>query len=352
MQDVRSYTDRQTLADLLKGLAVLFMIQVHLVELFATETIYKSWAGNLVLFLGAAPVAPVYMIAMGYFIARSEKSAKALIRRGVQLFLLGLLLNVALNFNLILSVSRGNLQVNVWQYIFGADILHFAGLAIIVMALLYRVPGRREYLLLFVMVLSAGVGAYLSKIRFENQTLYYVSSFLIGNSHWSYFPLFPWIAYPLAGAVLYHFSDKYNLHFPDRRQTVALTLLIPGAFIYVTWAYSVRICTQLSLYYHQSLDFFIWTIIFVMLYATCVHELDKRLGHTLLFAYFKWLGRHVTYIYVIQWIIIGNIATAVYKTVSSVPLLVLCFFIILLVASSITYSIRKWLCRKTATPAS
>ena len=59
----RSFT-----ADLLKGMAVLAMIQVHLMELFARQEVYDSLTGKISLFLGGIPAAPVFMAVMGYFL--------------------------------------------------------------------------------------------------------------------------------------------------------------------------------------------------------------------------------------------------------------------------------------------
>ncbi len=46
--------------DLLKGVAVLLMIQVHIIELFADNVISTSQVGKVLMYLGGAPVAPVF----------------------------------------------------------------------------------------------------------------------------------------------------------------------------------------------------------------------------------------------------------------------------------------------------
>ena len=66
--------ERNQLADLLKGIAVLLMIQVHVLELFASETILKSGGGALLMFLGGPFVAPVFMAILGYFTISSTKT--------------------------------------------------------------------------------------------------------------------------------------------------------------------------------------------------------------------------------------------------------------------------------------
>ena len=64
--------------DLLKGIAVLLMIQVHVMELFASVAVSNSTAGKLSLFLGGAPVAPFFMIIFGYFIAKPDRKSTRL----------------------------------------------------------------------------------------------------------------------------------------------------------------------------------------------------------------------------------------------------------------------------------
>ena len=90
-------TDRDATADLLKGTAVVLMIQVHLMELFALPDVLAGGAGQLSLFLGGPPAAPVFMVVMGYYTAASKRSLGGLLLRGLKLLALGAALNVGLN---------------------------------------------------------------------------------------------------------------------------------------------------------------------------------------------------------------------------------------------------------------
>jgi len=80
-------------ADLLKGVAVILMVQVHIIELFAQQSIFDSFAGSIFLFLGGPPAAPVFMTVMGYFIAKGNANISKSIVRGFKLIGFGLLLN-------------------------------------------------------------------------------------------------------------------------------------------------------------------------------------------------------------------------------------------------------------------
>ena len=65
--------------------------------------------------------------------------------------------------------------------------------------------------------------------------------------------------------------------------------------------------------------------------------MDIFFGKYLVFRYIKWLGQNVTAIYVIQWILIGNISTAVYKSIDNPIILLLAFIGILLISSIIAF---------------
>ena len=68
-----------------------------------------------------------------------------------------------------------------------------------------------------------------------------------------------------------------------------------------------------------------------------MNEINNFAREFILFKYIKWLGKNVTIMYVLQWILIGNTATEIYKTVTSPLYLVIYFFAVLGIASGISY---------------
>jgi uncharacterized membrane protein len=306
---------RNHILDLLKGIAVLLMIQVHVMELFASDLISTNTIGKLSLFLGGAPVAPLFMVVFGHFISKTYQSTMQLIVRGIKMFALGMILNVALNLNLISSVCFGKLDVDLMPYIFGVDILHFAGIALIIIAP-FKKWFQKQYLLpLITMLVAALLGHYLLNYVPNNNVLKYVSAFFYGSMPWSYFPVFPWLAYPLAGMVVYQLQQRYDFSWLLVVKTKIVLSVLFLIFIVFTVKYAIIISSDLPLYYHHGLLFFGWVMTFLFFYTFGINELNERFGETSVFKYIKWLGKNVTLIYVIQWILIGNIATAIYKTV-------------------------------------
>lgn len=328
---------RNHIIDLLKGIAVILMIQVHIIELFASNDVFSSSYGKLLLFFGGPPVAPVFALILGYNIAGSSKTTKQLIMRGLNFLILGMVLNIALNFNLIVSVYKGLIDVDLLPYIFGVDILQFAGLSIIVISIMKKIFVKSMVLIIFSAILVAFLGHFLIQFIPENITLKYITSFFYGTTHWSYFPLLPWLAFPLAGFLIYSLIPKVNLNFLTLTKFKIIVIISSLVFLVFTIKYAISISSDLELYYHHSFIFSMWLIVFIIFYSFYIYELDKKLGHSILFKYLKWLGKNVTIIYIIQWVIIGNIATEIYKTVSNPIFLVFYFISVLSVSSIIGY---------------
>lgn len=328
--------ERAHTIDLMKGMAALLMIQVHIIELFANEAVSNSTIGKILLFLGGPPVAPLFLFFMGYFIANSQKSTLVMVLRGVKTFVLGLALNIALNLNLFLSVYKGTYSVNIWQYIFGVDVLPHAGLAIIIIALLRKMLDKT---FLIPIILAISIAALAEGIKGSPQSSFelYSLAFVYGNGSWSYFPLFPWLAYSFAGYAFYKIKQHYDFSILNSNVSKVIVLLMFTLFLLFTGQYAVLIASNLQAYYHHGLKYCIWILFFLMLYGVSTNGLLQLTGTNKLFRYLEWLGRNITVIYVIQWIVIGNAATEVFKTMMSPIALVISFVIVLAVSSLVCY---------------
>lgn len=309
MNPVKEPGTRNHTADLLKGMAVLAMIQVHLTELFARQEFYDSFTGKLSLFIGGVPAAPVFMTVMGYFLV-SSGSLISFIKRGLKLIFWGLLLNIGLNFHLILDVWSGTKQANLLQYIFGADILFLAGLSIILISLL-KLIFKKSFIPYFILAL---VFSFLGQVIpvISDSKLQFLMAFAGGNYSWSYFPLFPWLAYPLAGYTFGLVKDKIK-KITDTRNSIifiiAFVLFVSGMVLF-----GYQASTNLEQYYHHGILFFIWAVTFIICWGWLNSYIAEKSGFFILIRYIGWLGKNVTAIFIIQWLIIGNLATQIWKT--------------------------------------
>jgi uncharacterized membrane protein len=270
-------TERNSTADLLKGVAVVLMIQVHLMEQFATLDVSQSTMGNVSLFLGGPPAAPVFLAVMGFFLARSQKSPAQLVHRGALLILGGIALNLGLNANLLCSISQGRFQLNPLAFIFGADILPLAGLSVIAFALLREVLRHNGLAYLAAAFVVAIATPFLSSFG-THQTLAYIIPFLWGEQSWSYFPLFPWLAYTLLGVAFGTSNMMRNAFEPlSSRNKTFISLVLFGALAF-TSSFAVRLITELPLYYHHSVVLFLWISGFLALWLFVFSKLESLFG--------------------------------------------------------------------------
>jgi uncharacterized membrane protein len=299
--------------DILKGIAVLLMIQVHITELFAQEAFYNGIAGKVSLFLGGVPAAPLFMAIMGFFAGYQTLKLHTNLIRGIKLIVLGFLLNIGLNLHLFYRIFKGIYTLDPLPYIFGADILFLAGISLIIIALIKRVSNS---ILLFV---SASIAiALLSDLIpiYEGDSFFirYPLAFIHSSDWWSYFPLIPWLAYPLIGvaAGIAYKKSSQEVILIAKKPVIIVALIIPF-ILFMKYGFSVS--SELIKYYHHGIAFFTWAVIFLLLIVLALFQLSNYWGtNSLVGKYLQWTGKSVTAFYFIQWLLIGNLATALYKT--------------------------------------
>ncbi len=305
--------ERKSTPDLLKGIAVVLMVQVHLMELFAQQGLYLSNIGKVSLFLGGPPAAPIFMAVMGYFLAISAKNTSKMVFRGFKLLLWGLLLNIGLNLHLIFDHFTEQIQVNPFEYIFGVDILFLAGLSLIAIAFLRPIFKDNFYLWGGMAVVIVLITPLFSYIPLDPSWKNYPIAYFGGNFSWSYFPLFPWLAYPIAGYTFSLLEKPILENILTRKRILSWTALA-GLIIIFTISQAADITHQLELYYHHGIVFFLWTLLFIGFWSAIFMLVNERFPDNPVFNYFKWTGKNVTRFYVFQWLIIGNLGTYLYKS--------------------------------------
>lgn len=305
---------RLRLPDLLKGIAILFMIQVHIMELFIDSPGQSSVAGKISLFLGGPFTAMVFMMVMGYFVAASKKTLWQNLIRGVKIFILGFLLNIGLNFHLLLKIKYAHWSYNRWEYIFGVDILYLAGLSIIILTAIKKLPEKFQVLSSFVLLTSVLVLTVSMNSWLTLPERNYIIPFIGGTYSWAYFPLFPWLAYPLAGYFFFYAESCIKqLIVKNKALTISsFGIVVAAIFYFSRMGFSTTI--NLTAYYHHTLKYGVWALGLLIIWAGIFYLIVSRFQVTLIEKFLSWIGKNITLIYVVQWLIIGNLATVIYQT--------------------------------------
>ncbi len=311
---------RQPVPDLLKGFAVIAMIQVHIMEQLARPEIMEGPAGKASLFLGGPFAAPVFMAVMGYLAVSSSKKTTGKLFRGLTLILLGFLLNIGLNFSLITAIISGKISADPMPYLFGADILFLAGFSYIIIGLMERLPVGKAFT---AMALSAVIVAITPRIGDFPLELAYLEAFFKGPATWSYFPVFPWMAYPLAGYA----AGKLVAEKPGILQLRRIYLLVPAAAVIALAVPAWKSITDLPSYYHHGFLTYLWMLSFLALWVWLTVQALRFLAQSPSVRFLKWAGRNVTSFYIVQWLIIGNAAFFLGRTQYPVQLLLAFLFV-------------------------
>ena len=112
-----------------------------------------------------------------------------------------------------------------------------------------------------------------------------------------------------------------------------LILILSAVILVFLFQPAFKIITDLPSYYHHQVFLFAWMLVFLVVFTWLAEKLESISGKSPVMIYVKWLGENVTAVYVIQWLIIGNIATAIYKTQGMMAIMM--WFVAILLLSSV-----------------
>ncbi|NTS78841.1 DUF1624 domain-containing protein [Catenovulum sp. SM1970] len=296
--------------DLARGFAVFFMIIIHVLNFYGSPEVHEGYYGATVKFLLGWPAASLFIFLMGVFVAFSKQgNLTTQLKRAAALFALGYLLNLfrstiptwlSIQFGFVTYEQLGpHTPIN---SLFVVDILQCAGLAYGICAIVrHYFSNAKVWLVLAVVV------AFISPLLWDVKTgigfVDQVLKIFVGNkSHGALFPLFPWLAYPLAGMAFgYWFKSQ-----ADRNKAFKQTLLIG----IVTLVAGIAICLTNPEYHivdnMRSGPGLIVGLSGLVLVFLCLFQwLTMHFGQSKLFSLLYGWSQNITTIYCIHWLIIG-----------------------------------------------
>jgi hypothetical protein len=295
---------------LARGFIVFIMPAVHSVMLYSSDDVKAGWLGKSLGFFAEGPGAQLFMFLMGLFIVIGRaKTLKQIITRSILIGISGYLLNL---FRLVIPYYLKLLPASYisslalikdspvgWQLFLIGDILQFASLAYLFCALLYR------YIAFFMPITIITITVWwISPLTWDlcpGQLP--CTSFLnlfIGLPPKVFFPVFPWVFYPLLGLV-----SGCVLRLQPSRLILAgaiatgLLLIIAGKLLIstepVNWNNNFYRQGRGGTLLHSGISL-LWIALFIgIAYLKADNAFLKLLN---------FLSRHITAIYIVQWIVI------------------------------------------------
>ena len=283
------------------------MILIHVVHVYAMPGIEQSVFGYIVEFIGGPPAAPAFMMLMGIFFVYSNKgSLRKSVFRGLNILLAAVALNLVRGIipYFMLTELQGASPVVLGAYfrmeylIFEVDILTFAGVAYIIMALFYRIAKKPVFWLAAAVLIAIG-SPLLWQIEITNKPLQYITNVFWGEEYLSTFPLFPWLAFPLVGMAIGRLLKQSS----DINKTInklglaSVFLLASGVLLML-----INFDYFYNAYGEMGLGAIIAIIGFVMFWQWLINKLYKAVKTKVKTGILHFLSRNVLEVYFIHWV--------------------------------------------------
>ena len=352
MDSVKAHKRIQSI-DVVRGLAVFFMIAVHTIEVFGTTELRQSITGELIEFLGGPPAAPVFMTLMGLSMVLAGKNdPKRQLERGLKIFLSGYILNLIravlpLQLMLYFNVKDAHaFPLDAFGVLTIVDILQFAGLAMMITSFTMplKLPAYMDLLIaLLIIILSPflwGMGAGVPVAKYVFELLWgdlpFAHPFLTNKIA---FPLFPWLAFPYLGLYL-----GKMVHAAEDQDKV---------FRNMGWGGLIAVCIGLGIsatdfdyhfndYYHSRQGAMIFMCGFVAAWVSLFHWITNRVPWNGFFQLLTVWSKGVTNIYFLQWVMILWTYFIWRREVDSIPALLL----LIALFTGLSHFINAWIQRR------
>ncbi|MCR8744679.1 acyltransferase [Romboutsia lituseburensis] len=319
-------TSYQKELDLAKGLAILFMVWVHVNEYYQSPKIEGGFYNRLVEFLGSPMSAPIFIILIGVGIVYSRRStAKYLFKRGISLLLLGYGLNILMDFipNIILALRANDMsyiQLGL-ESIFGIDILAFSGLVFLFFSLIKKFNISNKGLFgIWCGLMTLNI--FLRGTVIENKIINIICRGIWGTDELSWFPFLSWITFALVGyyfgQILTRCANKTVLYKNILFVTAPLSILL-WVYSYVNnvkfGAFGALYQTE---YYHQDIMGNIVLCVFALFWISLLYFVYQYIPEIVKITINRW-SKNTNLMYCIHYTIIG-FSILLLKTESYMPL--------------------------------
>lgn len=297
--------------DLARGFTVFFIPAIHCAMLYSRPGTYDTPLMFFLRFIAEGPGGQLLMCLMG--IAATFKAVQPLrtiLGRSLLLLGAGTLLNVAkfvIPFSLdglpsevieALQLKGSTTADTIWHLCSLGDILHFAALTHIFLWLVMRSKAKTAF------AVAVGTLATLisSKLILSQPVLShipYALKLFIGHPPRVFFPVFPWLLYPMVGLIL---GLAYQR---DAENTMMLSALIGGICLVngLLLDFTFPAVNPYG-FYQTAPAATVWHLGIVLVTVSFWHWVSVVVKQNIFFRFLQFSAKNITLIYLIQWVLI------------------------------------------------
>lgn len=295
--------------DLARGFTVLFIPAIHSVMLYSKPEVYTTWLGYPLQFIAEGPGGQLFMVIMGIVCTfKSTYRWKGVVKKSLLLLAAGYGLNVLkfvvpYSLDLLPPGAQHDLKLSqqalaYWQLFSLGDILHFAAIAGVVIHLVYQ----SKYYPYIAAVMAAAiivVSPFLWDMHHSQPSINYTLQLLTGQPPRVFFPVFPWLSYPLIGLAIGYSVQKQRDRTFIWCGLAGLGCLTGGLLL----AFVTHEHAEAGFYRTGPFETIAHIgIIGITLFAW--HIAAHRIRKNQFFQLLEYSSEHITQIYCIQWILI------------------------------------------------
>jgi uncharacterized membrane protein len=296
--------------DLARGLAVAFMVLVHVLWHWGRPDTVATPLGTAISFLGGPPAAPVFMTLMGASLAFSSRAEpRPLVIRGLVLIAGGYLLNLARGaLPATLGLATGVVTAEEiapftpLRLLTSVDILQLAGCSLMAIAAL-RVAGRPAPAWLVVGLGLVMAAPAVHGWRIEVPLIDAVLTPIWGDAPNVFYAVFPWAMYPIVGAV----TGEALARSEDRAATMR-SIGLAGAALCGGGIVAILVTRpdfDVATYWRHPPAYAAAILGFVLAWTWACAMVVGRLPNLGVLRFLERAGRRVTVLYVVHWLIVG-----------------------------------------------
>ena len=247
-------TGRQRELDIVKALSIIIMILVHIYENLCVG-LDTGVGATFIKYLGFPFGPTTFMFCMGMGLSYSRhNSTGSYVLRGVMLLTFGqvliLLREILPNCVGLLTGLGGSNDFARLCLILSVDIMQFAGMAFLTMALLKVLHCNTLGMITISMVMSVA-GMFLAGFSTGNYMADQLLGFLFRTDTESYFPLFSWFIFVAFGKA---FGDLYR-RLNDKKQLFRIIIPVGAAFTAIYYILAVGVDQPVFRIFRNYSDF-------------------------------------------------------------------------------------------------
>lgn len=301
--------------DFAKGFALIFVVIIHILDNLSSQEVLDTPIAYGIFVFGRLVGSVVFMFLMGVALSISSRAnLKGGIKRGLEVMLIGYVLNFLRGtLPVWLSLQSGKYtlaEIEPYTPLYllrEFDILPFAGLALIILATIRHFFKKPLHWMVIGMIVLL-ITPFLRKISTDIPIIDFFTSHIWGTEKPIYFPLLPWLAYPIIGMIYGHYliDAKNKTLFTWRSVGIGIILMaITTPMLFIDPQYASLALHETFFTFRNTAIGAVWYMGFVSLWMGFCFFLVENIPDNILFRRFYYWSKNVTTFYCIQWIIIG-----------------------------------------------